>query len=134
MYIKLGYTRSSGIARGTTHAYGLSVEVVEADGVPTEIFVFQVNAPSNTDPQASAPSSQFVSVADPVDIAQYPVGAANLDNNMPYFRADKVNLVFRSIGELEECQRMLDSDVRELVDTLRALESGEGIREEVVYA
>jgi hypothetical protein len=114
--IKVRYSRQEQAAE--VQSYLLKVEVIEAVGMPTKIFVFQRRVKSSTDPQAAALSDIFISLADPVDFEDI----ADPLNDMPYYRLDSVTLRFRSMTELEEVKDLIDQDIQKLVDSLKAEE------------
>lgn len=132
MNITVNYTVLGQGESSPPQAYGLEVEVTSAVGMSDKIFVFQRNTVSNTDPQTADQVDEFVSLADPVDLVQYPEDAPDLANGMPYYRKNTVLLLFRSMVELDETRTLLDADIAELVRSLNLLE-GQGTPEEVVY-
>jgi hypothetical protein len=114
-------------------AYDLRVVVTNAVDMPTEVFVWQRKVPSTTDPQADALGDVFTSVADPVDLEQYPVGSPVLSENIPYYRTDNITLRFRSIEELEDVRDRIAQDLTGLVEALK-IASTLVVMEEVTYA
>ena len=113
-------------------AYGLTVTVTSAVDMPSKVFVFQRKAETNTDLLANDQADSFISLADPVDLAQYPEDEPDIEYGIPYYRKDTVALLFRSMEELDELKELLDADIADLVRTLQLLE-GAGVVEEVVY-
>lgn len=112
--------------------YALRVVAVQATEMAKEIFVFQRNvAPAMS--ENTQPTDQFVCLADPVDLEEFPVDSPDLDNEMPYYRADEVTLLFRDMTSLQETQELIASDVQQLVDSLKAQSSLE-LMQEVTYA
>jgi len=112
--------------------YSLKVEVVEAVDMPSKIFVFQRWVPSATDPESNNLGDKFISVADPVDLEEYPEDAPDLENDIPYYRTDSVILHFRSMSELAEVRGLLGDDFAALVKAMQQLEEFP-VAEEVVY-
>ena len=100
-------------------AYLLRVEVSHATDMTDKIFVFQRNVMS-LDAEANRLSDQFMSIADPVDLEEFPEDAPDLDNQMPYYRKNSVDLVFRSMVELEETKALIEADIRTLVNSMKA--------------
>lgn len=88
-------------------------EVYEASGLPKEIFVFQVTAHKEL-------PDLFVKVATLPDIAEYPVTAADLGKEIPYYRMATVSLVFASMDTLLETKNMMEEDINGLVRSRRA--------------
>ena len=68
-------------------AYTLLITVTAATGITDKIFVFHSDTEGNSD---------FESIADPVDIFEYPEDVADLENEMPYFRLSSTTILFRS--------------------------------------
>lgn len=101
-------------------------------GMPSEVFVCQRRVPSATDPAYNDLPDKFVSLADPVDLEHYPVGAPDLTNNVPYYRVATIALIFRTIEELNEVKVMLDADIRDLIHSLTVMET-DAVGETVNY-
>jgi len=114
-------------------SYDLRVVATVAADMPKEVFVFQRIVDSATDPAANALGDQFISIADPVDLEQYPVGAPDLANDIPYYRLDEVTLRFRDMLTLEETRNLMAEDFQRLVDSLNAAADSTLIGE-VTYA
>ena len=95
---------SSAVPRA--QAYALHVVVTEAVDMPKEVFVFQ---------RKTTGVDTFVSIADPADLQEMPVGAPDLANEMPYFRVAKVDLIFRSVAEREDTEAGIKEDIDHLV-------------------
>lgn len=100
--------------------YDLRVVATASEDMPQEVFVFQRIVESATDAAANALGDPFISIADPVDLEQYPVGAPDLTNDIPYYRLAEVTLRFRDLLTLEETRALMDEDFRRLVDSLNA--------------
>lgn len=112
-------------------SYDMVLEVIIASGMPKEIFVFQHGiAP----PYAGGepPTDYFVSIADPVDLEDFPADAPNMEAWNPFYRTDKVTLRFRSTVDLEETWEFIKQDVQGLVDRLNAGVTG-GTSEDVSF-
>ena len=107
------YTKPSNHIQG----YRLALSAASTD-MPSEVFVCQRRVPSATDPEYNELPDKFVSLADPVDLEQYPINEPDLAGGVPYYRVDNITLIFRSAEELEEVKVMLDEDVRELIHSL----------------
>jgi hypothetical protein len=112
-------------------SYDMVVEVLSAQGMPKEIFVFQHGiAPPYTG--AEPPTDYFVSIADPVDLEDYPPEAPNMENWNPFYRTATATLRFRSLQDLEETWEFMQQDVRGLVDALNTGVTG-GSSEDVIF-
>ena len=86
-------------------AYALVAEVTSSVGVTDKIFVYHRDTENN---------DIFECVADPVDIYEYPEDFPDISNEMPYFRVNKVTLLFRSLHELVDTKKKLSSDIAKL--------------------
>jgi len=100
-------------------------------GMSSKVFVCQRRVPSATDSEYNELPDEFVSLADPVDLEQYPEDEPNLGDNIPYYRVDSITLVFRSAPELEEVRLLLDEDIQHLLTSLEAMD--DIISGEVIY-
>jgi hypothetical protein len=119
--------------RSGLQSYDLRVMVTAATGMSQSVFVWQRKVASATDVEADTLGDEFISVADPVDLEQYPVGSADLGNNIPYYRTDNVTLRFRSIDELDDVKDRIAIDLTGLVDALNIADVLVEM-EEVTYA
>jgi len=100
-------------------AYSLLVEVYEAEGLPKEIFVFQVDAYPGAGDGTDSDSSGFVKVASVVDLEEFPVRTADMVNEIPYYRLSKVALSFRDLTTLFETKQLIYNDINDLVRSKR---------------
>ena len=112
--------------------YRLALSATGTD-IPSEVFVCQRRVPSATDPAYNDLPDKFISLADPVDLEQYPAGSPDLGGQVPFYRVSEITLVFRTVQELEETKVMLDADIRELVHSLKTMEAAT-VTEEISYA
>lgn len=105
-------------------SYDLTVEVTSATDMPQEIFVFKRALPSLPAPPtqgaAAVPVDLFISVADPVDLEEYPVNTPDMMNSNPYFRTKIVTLRYRNLVDLERDWVYINEDAQGLVDALKA--------------
>jgi hypothetical protein len=113
-------------------SYDLKVVAESATDMPKEIFILQRRI-GGASPGSSVPEDVFTCIADPVDLEEIPVGAPDLNHEMPYYRVAEITLRFRSTVLLEECKNLMDEDIRILVDSLKSAQDVELI-DEVVYA
>jgi len=125
--ITYDYTPASEISQG--YRLRLAAEGID---MPSEVFVCQRRVASATDAEYNELPDKFISLADPVDLEQYPIDVPDLDNNMPFYRVSQISLVFRTAEELDEVKQMLDEDMRELLNSLNIIGS-EYDSEDVVY-
>ena len=111
--------------------YPLRVVVANAVEMPAEIFVFQRQVPSSTQP-ANPDQDFFISVADPNGLEEYPIEPPTGATEMPFYRRASVELVFRSQAELNDAKDLIDTAIRALVLALK-LRDDMAEMEEVVY-
>lgn len=105
-------------------SYDLTVEITGAQDMPAEVFVFKRGLPELPAPaqpgEALEPRNIFISVADPVDLEDYPANIPDIANSNPYFRLKVVTLRFRSLLDLNETLEYITADLQGLVDALNA--------------
>jgi len=116
--IKIRYSRQEQAT--AVQSYLLKVEVLETTDMPTKIFVFQRRVKSAMDQEINALGDMFISIADPVDLEEFPEDIADPLNDMPYYRLAAVTLKFRDMEELEETKDLIDADIQKLVNSLNA--------------
>lgn len=121
----------------TMQSYDMTLEVTTATDMPREIFVFKKSLPTLPAPPvqapAAAPGDLFISIADPVDLEEYPVDTPDMANSNPYFRTKIVTLRFRSLVDLEDTWVYINQDIQGLVNALNAA-SQPGTTEEVIIS
>ena len=54
-----------------------------------------------------SPRDEFVCVADELDEDEIPVGAPDMERNIPYYRTDTVELLFRNSDLMYETARAI---------------------------
>ena len=99
-------------------SHRLSIWVDEYDGVDPNIFVYQ-RYPSV--PEDPGPLDQFVNVASPADLAEYPT--MDPVGDVPFFRDSKIDLVFRSVRTMDEAAAGIKADIASLLRNLERLET-----------
>ena len=118
-------------------SYDMTLEVTRADGMPGEIFVCKRGLPQLPPPGTQAPAGDatdwFISIADPVDLEEYPIDSPDTANDSPYFRLKIFTFRFRSVLEMDECWSYIMLDVQGLVDALNSA-TEEGSTETVEFA
>ena len=72
-------------------SYDMAIEVLSADGMPEEIFVFQQGIAPARLPEEAA-SDFFVNVASPVDLEEVPVDTPGSTGMNPYYRVKNITL------------------------------------------
>ena len=118
-------------------SYDITVEALEAADMPLEIFVFKRGTPVLPAPGGTAPATEpediFISIADPVDLEEYPVNGPDMAKSNPYFRLAKVTIRMRSVLDLEHLWQYITEDVQGLVDALNSSELP-GSSEEITFS
>lgn len=128
--IKVRYTADKE-QRGLA-GYRMRVEVVRAVEMPDAIFVMQYNVPAVQNADANGKPDTFERIADVFGLAAYPVDTPDLPKNIPYYRTNKVDLVFPSWVDLVDTRQLMESAIARLVNTLKAQASS--VSDEVTYA
>lgn len=100
-------------------ALRVRIEATEAEGLEKEVFVFRRN-PLN--PYTSDQLDEFMTVASPVDMSEYPIGEPDVDKAYPFFRKSVVELDFRSTLLADEAWMLIVEEVRVLTEALDRLE------------
>ena len=72
----------------------------------------------------------FIQIASPLEVDEVPENAPDLQNNMPYYRTDKVVLWFRNMEDLELAKNKIKDDLQTLVLTYKVL-NGSADKEEI---
>jgi hypothetical protein len=95
-------------------SYDLKVEVLSAIEMPEEIFLLQRHvAPAMEG--GGTPQDLFISVADPLDLEEYPAG---MDPKFPCYRVSVVVLRFRDQASLLQTKQFIIDDIQGLVDAI----------------
>ena len=102
---------------GRTQGYRIKITCTVSQCTNVNIFMYQGQC---VDPTTGEYAVKFVSVASPADIEETPIyvpGTTTIEAGELY-RYDMVDLVFRSLDELEETWNAILRDVGELANTL----------------
>jgi hypothetical protein len=59
-----------------------------------------------------SPRDEFICVADELDEDEIPVDAPDMDRNVPYYRVDSVELLFRNPDMMYETARALIASLK----------------------
>lgn len=118
-FIKLKRSGMTTFVEGRTQGFRIQIEVTEVLGLPAEIFVYQVKPAA----LSGAPVEVFTNIASPSDLEEYSVGPPPLDPARPFYRLDKVDLVFRNQSLLEDAWQAIQDDVDELIRTLNDMDN-----------
>lgn len=102
-------------------AFRLRVEVSDADntGADPHVFLF-LRRPIN--PYDHSVLDDFLAVASPVDLAEYPVGEPRDGTTYPIFRLDYVELDFRATSQAEETWLLIVQEVDTLLKAMNRME------------
>jgi hypothetical protein len=114
-YLKIKRSAMSRFTKGMIEGFTFKVEVLEADGLPVEIFVF-LKVPQPSDPDES--DDVFQNVASPTDLQEYPALMPVSGANRPFFRLSEVTLRFRSESLAEDTWRCMQSDFDSLITAI----------------
>ena len=110
--------------------YYLKVSAINPVDMPAEIFIFQRNRIIiNGELPDDSDNDTFVSVADPVDLQEYPITRPADTDDEVFYRQAQINLWFRSMQELEEVWGDIKEDVSGLVKALRAADNLSSVEE-----
>lgn len=110
--MKLKVTYKTTTTSDEYFGYGLHAEVVEAEGIDPNIFVFHAGMPEMPTKKVV---DTFSHVASPVDMEEYPPEEPDLKNHKPFYRRSELNLWVRSSEWLGELKQRIDADVGLLV-------------------
>lgn len=115
MFIKLKRQAQQTFVSGRTQGFRMTITASDADGLPNEIFVFQRFPQIDANGQ---PVDGFVNIASPADLEETLVNAIT-DPTRPFYRLASVDLVFRNEDLLNEAWIGIQSDVNELIQSLK---------------
>lgn len=102
-------------------AFRLRVDVSDPEGTGTDPNVFLYNLlPVN--PYNQTRSADFMAVASPVDLEEYPVGQPDDRTAFPIFRLNCVELDFRSTEQAEETWSSIVAEIDTLIKTLNRMD------------
>lgn len=98
--------------------FKLDVTIIDSQGIPREVFVYRIKQnPYNEQ------SDEFMCVAGPNDIEELPANEPDLENEIPFYRTNKVTLFFRNADDLADVKDLIRSDLNELVKSYKALDN-----------
>jgi hypothetical protein len=116
-YIQLSKQESSGVP-GRTQAYRLVLTVTDTLGIEPELFLY---ARRTLNPTSGEQADAFISICSPSDIEEFPVGAPDPDADLPFFRLDSVDLLFRNPELMLETYNAILQDFAELARSMDAI-------------
>ena len=97
-------------------AYDLEISVLNAVDMPEEVFVINQGVAPIYE-HDSTPGDLFTSVADPLDLEEYPAGPP-ANAQIPFYRTAQVTLRFRSYAQLLQTKQLIVDDLQGLVSVL----------------
>lgn len=116
--VKLQKSETKPYLHGNIQGHMFALEVIEAVGMPAEIFVYQ-RRPGATGGQP--PIDEFSNVASPSDLEEYPVDAPTAD--VGFYRMKRIELVFRDITLAEQAYADIQRDICGLIESLQAMQN-----------
>lgn len=105
-----GHTCAKG-GRRALPMHRLKMEVVSADGCSPKVFVYQ-RATKGAPMEDGSPRDEFICVADELDEDEIPVDAPDMERNVPYYRVDSVELLFRNPDMMYETASALIASLK----------------------
>jgi len=96
--------------------YAMIVEVTNAVDVAEEIFVIQRGIAPAISGQHPEATDQFIKVAAPVDLHNYPPSPDQFVEDMPYYRVSSVELWFNTEAERDDTWELIKADVSSLLN------------------
>lgn len=89
----------------------LKMHVTKAEGCSPYVFVYQ-RATAGAPMEDGSPRDEFVCVADELDEDEIPVNEPDMARNVPYYRTDSVELLFRNPDMMYESALAILSSIR----------------------
>ena len=103
-------------------SYALKVKVVEAEEMSTAVFIFQR---PKTGPDGTREPDKLICVAVAVVMEDVPELNPDLADEMPYYRVDTVELVFRNLIDLANTDSDIKQDIADLVQSIAVMSNME---------
>jgi len=102
-------------------AFRLRIEVAETSpDMSRYVFVYRRHPP---DPYTGEVFDEFCTVASPVDMSEYPVGAPDPNLPFPFFRKDFIEVDVRSLKDFDETWDLVVKQVCVLTQALDDMEN-----------
>ncbi|MFN2278164.1 MAG: hypothetical protein ACK2UR_11175, partial [Candidatus Promineifilaceae bacterium] len=117
--VSLKVSEPSIYVEGRTEGYRVILEVVDAIGLPKEIFVFQRKVGS-----AGIRYDEFSNVASPADLEEWQAGAPEEPDppGQLFYRLSVLTLVFRSLDLLQQSVTDIKQDICLLLESLEQMD------------
>lgn len=110
--LEVTYTpRGAGRRNRRLPMHRLKLQVVSAEGCSPNVFVYR-RATKGAPMEDGSLRDEFVCVADELDEDEIPVGEPDMARNVPYYRTDSVELLFRNPDLMYETARDLMASLR----------------------
>ena len=90
----------------------LRLKITKAEGCSPFVFVYQ-RATRGAPMEDGSPRDEFVCVADELDEDEIPLHEPDMERNVPYYREDYVELLFRNPDLMYESARSILGAVRQ---------------------
>jgi hypothetical protein len=119
-YIKVRRSASTLEESGGIFGFTITVDVLETEGLPLELFVF---LPIGTAPDDTRGTEEFQNVASLADVEEYPVGAPAEGTDRPFYRRSSVTLHFRSESLAADAWQCMESDFAFLIQAAEDAET-----------
>jgi hypothetical protein len=89
------------------------------DDMTEHVFVYRRHPP---DPYTGDIFDEFCTVASPVDLSEYPIGAPDPELPFPFFRKNFIEVDVRSAAAFEDTWNLIVQQVCALVEALDAMD------------
>lgn len=119
-YIKVRRSASTLEESGGVFGFTMTVEILETESLPLELFVF---LPIGTAPDDTRGTEEFQNVASLADVEEYPVGAPLSNTDRPFYRKSSVVLHFRSESMAADAWQCMESDFAALIQAAEDAET-----------
>jgi hypothetical protein len=103
----------------TARGHRLKMTVIDSEDVTDKIFLWQYRAavaPQTVD------SDEFLGVASVADINEYPEDSPAAPPVTQYYRLSSIDLIFRNIDTLERAVKIIQEDIRDLLNNLNIID------------
>lgn len=94
--------------------YRLQMEVTGAEGIDSSVFLY-LQMPLRPEDAGTEFEGQFQGVCSPTDMVEVPIDEPYADAAPPWFRADRLDLLFRNLTEYETARAALVEQLEQLL-------------------
>ena len=109
--LEVTYVPRGGCRGRALPMHRLAMKVLSAEGCSPNVFVYQ-RSTKGAPMEDGSPRDEFVCVADELDEDEIPVGEPDMERNVPYYRVDSVELLFRNPDMMYETARAVMASLR----------------------